>query len=227
MIFIPASVEFLGVESFGFCTVARNLTFERGSNLRQIDPVAFTFCSKVTSVCIPSSVEILGTCCFYRVAGIIVRQAFSDGSRLSRIDDRAFEKCPLELICIPASVEMIGERAFSTCKSMSSSTFELPSTIRSLFSIPFFSCSSIDIPDSVEVLISEVCVTSGRHLVLTFGPDSHLHTMHFHALPEYSYRLRGVKPRIFVRLAESTLKSFRSHFSGGDESGEGSQVFKS
>jgi hypothetical protein len=133
---------------------------------------------------------------------------------LSQIKAEAFDLCPIESIGIPNSVLSIGERSFTTCQSLQSFTFESPSKIHSLYSIPSRSCSSIEIPDSVEVLDSEVCVPSRRHLVLTFGGNSRLRDVRLRRAEGLPPRVRH---RVFVRLSEATLRSLRLNLPNDDE----------
>jgi hypothetical protein len=80
-------------------------------------------------------------------------------------------------------------------------------------SIPFVFCSSIDIPDSLEVLDANLALNTGCDLVMSFGFHSHLSEIDF-SLPIYPKRRkpRQIK-RAFVRLPESTLKAFRLNLS--------------
>jgi hypothetical protein len=99
------------------------------------------------------------------------------------------------------------------CKKLSSITFDSPSRLQVLSSIPFISCSSIDIPDSLEVLDVDLALNTGRDLVLNFGSNSHLSEINF-SLATYpkSEKARPIK-RAFVRLPESTLREFRLNLS--------------
>jgi hypothetical protein len=56
---IPASVEIVCEKCFHCCTSLSSLTFESGSNLKQIDAGAFSLCFLLQSVRIPKSVCIL------------------------------------------------------------------------------------------------------------------------------------------------------------------------
>jgi hypothetical protein len=60
------------------------VTFERGSKISHIEERAFSHCSSHLSICIPSSVDILGDECFSQSeADLLV--TFETGSRLRRL----------------------------------------------------------------------------------------------------------------------------------------------
>jgi hypothetical protein len=79
-----------------------------------------------------------------------------------------------------------------------------------LYSIPFLGCSSIDIPDSVEVLCVQLSLEPDRHLVLTFGPGSRLNGFQTRAADRPRALENAADTRAFVRLSESTLRAFRN-----------------
>jgi hypothetical protein len=61
---------------------------------------------------IPSSVEMLGECCFVR-CGSLTSLTFESGSRLSRIESSAFRVAGLIEIIVPSSVEVLAEECFA------------------------------------------------------------------------------------------------------------------
>jgi hypothetical protein len=116
----------------------------------------------------------------------------------------------LQSICIPVSVETIGKFCFAKCNMLRSFTFDSPSKLRFLFSIPWPSCSWIDIPDSVEVCESEVGVNCDAYLALSFGCKSQLRGLELSSLGRQLNPYSLIHCRAFVRLFESTLRLFRS-----------------
>jgi hypothetical protein len=91
-----------------------------------------------------------------------------------------------------------------------SMTFDSPSKLRFLYSVPSPFCSSIDIPDSVEILQSSVGACSGGHFIATFGCKSRLRILQLCPIPMCREWPQGYRFRAFVRLSESTMKGFRS-----------------
>ena len=109
---------------------------------------AFSFCSFLSEIVIPSSVTSIGdsafTCC-HSLSEIVIP------SSVTSIGDRAFSSCDsLSEIVIPSSVTSIGDRAFSSCYSLSE--IVIPSSVTSIGDWAFFSCNSLSeiiIPSSV------------------------------------------------------------------------------
>jgi hypothetical protein len=90
--------------------------------------------------------------------------------------------------------------------------FDFPSNILRLRFTPPESLASIQIPDSVERASCAIAFPSTRHFALHFGIESKLREIRFNPLPVRDDRqsTNGIKPRVFVRVSESTLKGFRS-----------------
>jgi hypothetical protein len=81
--------------------------------------------------------------------------SFEPGSALREIQQMAFADCSLiESICIPSSVETIGEFCFQNSRFLSMVSFEPGSALREIHETAFFNCrrlQSIDLPPSVNV----------------------------------------------------------------------------
>jgi hypothetical protein len=68
------------------------VTFETHSNLCRISEYAFSRCSSLSSIRIPSSVQELRGYCFSECRSLRT-VTFEDGSQVSRIDHSAFSGC--------------------------------------------------------------------------------------------------------------------------------------
>jgi hypothetical protein len=66
---------------------------------------AFSDCSSLSSICIPSSVNALCQQCFYQCHSLS-RVTFETGSRLARVHDSAFLRCP-SLSSIPQTSALL------------------------------------------------------------------------------------------------------------------------
>jgi len=78
---------------------------------------------------------------------------FSPESKLKRIGNQAFQKCAVETICIPSSVEIIENFAFEDCSQLMCVLFECDSKLKRVSSNAFQGCSKvhpIEYPPSVE-----------------------------------------------------------------------------
>ncbi|WP_288707613.1 leucine-rich repeat protein [uncultured Alistipes sp.] len=169
---IPASVEKIGVATFKGCTALTTVTFEKGSQLKEIGDNslvnsyhgAFTDCTSLISIEIPASVETIGWNAFGNCQALTT-VTFEKGSQLKTIwggssDVGAFSNCiSLTSIEIPASVEVIRENAFKGCTALTTVTFEQGSQLKTFHGRydtgVFYDCkslTSIEIPASVETI---------------------------------------------------------------------------
>ena len=109
---------------------------------------AFSSCSSLSEIVIPSSVTSIGDFAFYScdsLSEIVIP------SSVTSIGDSAFSSCSsLSEIVIPSSVTSIGDNAFSWCSSLSE--IVIPSSVTSIGDWAFSRCNSLSeivIPSSV------------------------------------------------------------------------------
>lgn len=116
----------------------------------------------IEMITIPSSVLTIGERAFGRCEKLRT-VVFSPNSRLKTImgetdaSGGAFSGCEaLSTISIPASVEVVGQRAFLGCTSLSSITFQPNSRLKTIGWGAFITCpiTSIEVPASIERLES-------------------------------------------------------------------------
>ena len=114
---IPANVETIGTAVFWGCSSLATVTFENGSQLKTIGGDssyygAFSYCTALTSIEIPASVETIEAAAF-KGCSSLATVTFENGSQLKTIgggsySSGAFSDCTaLTSIEIPASVETI------------------------------------------------------------------------------------------------------------------------
>jgi hypothetical protein len=126
---IPNSVETIGracFAGFGFPwgPRIRVVIFEKHSKVRELRSSAFEEYDALITICIPSSVGVIGRRCF---AGCnhLRKVRFGSDSHLVRIEMFAFEGCSsLRSICIPSSVREIESCCFSRCFALKDLIFE-------------------------------------------------------------------------------------------------------
>ena len=113
-----------------------------------IGEYAFSGCSSLTSVNIPSSVTEIGQSAF---SGCSSLTSVNIPSSVTKIGDKVFEGCTsLTSINIPSSVTKIGGEVFSGCSSLTS--VNIPSSVRRIGYEAFYNCTSltsVNIPSSV------------------------------------------------------------------------------
>ena len=117
-------------------------------NVTSIGDCAFTYCTSLTSITIPSGVTSIGEWAFCGCSGLT--SIIIPGS-VKSIGEHAFDYCSgLTSITIPEGVESIGIYAFYGCSSLTSVT--IPSSVTSIRADTFGYCSgltSITIPSGV------------------------------------------------------------------------------
>ena len=109
---------------------------------------AFSDCSGLTSLTIPSSVTSIGEYAFDGCSGLT---SLTIPSSVTSIGESAFDGCSgLTSLTIPSSVTSIGGSAFFGCSGLTS--FTIPSSVTSISYCAFLGCSgltSFTIPSSV------------------------------------------------------------------------------
>jgi hypothetical protein len=130
----------------------------------------------ITDLVLPPEYETLGSSSFSECN--ISSIAFEAGSRITGIQNLAFEFCTsLKAICIPASVEFLGEGCFMGCESLIQLTFESGSRLTEIGKNVFEECSSLPsicIPAEVEFIPSSCFCNCSSLSVLSFEPGSRL-----------------------------------------------------
>ena len=142
---IPANVETIGTAVFWGCSSLTTVTFEKGSQLKTIGGGssyygAFSYCTALTSIEIPASVETIGASAF-KGCSKLATVTFEKESQLKTIGGGysepnyygVFSDCTaLTSIEIPASVETIEAAAFDACSSLATVTFEKGSQLKTI-----------------------------------------------------------------------------------------------
>ena len=109
---------------------------------------AFSSCTGLTSITIPSSVTSIGVYAFFGCEGLT---SINIPNSVTSIESGAFDSCTgLTSITIPSSVTSIGGNVFSNCTSLTSIT--IPNSVTSIGNGFFQHCTSmtsINIPSSV------------------------------------------------------------------------------
>ena len=192
---IPASVETIEAAAFKGCSSLATVTFENGSQLKTIGGGssyygAFSYCTALTSIEIPASVETIEAAAF-KGCSSLATVTFENGSQLKTIGGGssyygAFSDCTaLTSIEIPASVETIEAAAFKGCSSLATVTFENGSQLKTIgggssYYGAFSDCTaltSIEIPASVETIKASAFKGCSSLATVTFENGSQLKTI--------------------------------------------------
>ena len=102
---------------------------------------AFSGCSSLTSIEIPSTVTTIGSEAFLGCTALAT-VTFGDDSQLTTISGYAFYYCSsLTNIEIPSTVTTIEGLAFYDCSSLTN--IEIPSSVTTIEGLAFFNCSKL------------------------------------------------------------------------------------
>ena len=138
----------IATESKTLVIGCKNSVIPADGSVTNIGRYAFSGCSGLTSLKIPSGVTSIGDYAFY---GCNSLTSIEIPSGVTSIGNSAFSGCSsLTSIEIPSGVTSIGNSAFSGCRSLTS--IEIPFGVTSIGSWAFYACSSltsIEIPSSV------------------------------------------------------------------------------
>ena len=140
--------------------------------------------SDLRSVVIPTNVTTVGYSAFKRCSSLTT-VTFEKESQLKTIGGDyyygAFSDCTaLTSIEIPASVETIGNTAFSDCSSLATVTFEKGSRLKTIGNNAYYRCTSltsIEIPASVETIEKKAFFHCSKLTTITFEKGSLLKTI--------------------------------------------------
>lgn len=113
-----------------------------------LEPLAFYYCTSITSVTFPESVREIGAYAFCGCTSI-TSMTFSEG--LEKIGDYAFANVACTSISLPSTVGSIGAGAFYGCTAMT--TLTLQEGLTSIGSLAFYYCSrltSLSLPSTVS-----------------------------------------------------------------------------
>ena len=136
----------LGYGAFSGCSGLTSLTIP--SSVTEIGESAFHGCSGLTSLTIPSGVTSIGYYAFIGCSGL---KSLTIPSSVTSIGESAFQGCSgLSSLTIPSSVTSIGDLAFAGCSGLTSLT--IPSSVTWIGNYAFEGCSgltSLTIPSSV------------------------------------------------------------------------------
>ena len=144
--FFHTSDDVIGDYAFSGCSRLTSLTIP--SSVTEIDESAFEGCSGLTSLTIPSSVTSIGRSAFEGCSGLT---SLTIPSSVTSIGKSAFDGCSgLTSLTLPSSVTRISESAFEGCSGLTSLT--LPSSVTEIGGYAFKGCSrltSLTLPSSV------------------------------------------------------------------------------
>ena len=143
-----------------------------GCPVTSIGNFAFSRCSSLKSVTIPSSVKSIGSSAFFNCTSLT---SVMIPDSVTSIGNSAFSRCSsLTSVTIPDTVTSIRNYAFENCSSLTSVT--IPDTVTSIRNYAFKNCSSltsVTIPDSVKSIGSYAFKGCSNNLVIKVPKNSY------------------------------------------------------
>lgn len=156
---IPKNIERIEKTTFQDCLSLAKVTFATESKLIEIDMNAFSGCSNLRTIVLPSSVFRINAECFYGCTNL---ESITLSQRIQTIPRSCFHGCEnLQFIDLPNSIRTIEDNAFYQCKSLTSIAF--PEYTSSIGNQAFISCDKL----------TEVFVPKG--LRVSWGFETFLH----------------------------------------------------
>jgi len=171
---LPDTVTSINFSAFYECTALQTLTISGNSALTTIGGSAFTDCTNLTSVYLPSGIISIGSRAFYNCSSIT---SITLPSSLTTLGEYAFYGCiSFTDINIPAGItSMLG--AFQNCSSLETITFEENSVLTNIGDNTFYKCtnlSSITVPDTVTNISKNAFQECSSLTTVTFSTNSSL-----------------------------------------------------
>jgi hypothetical protein len=164
-IIIPASVTSIGEQAFAGCENLTSVTFEDGSQLKEIGDAAFMG-SGLTEIDIPASVTSIGLASISKCLNLTTINVDPANENYVSVNGVLYSKDMKTLVAyptgktdaeytIPASVVVIDNYAFADSINLTSIVFEDGSQLKEIGNLAFSDCSSltsINIPSSVTYI---------------------------------------------------------------------------
>lgn len=147
---IPGTVTGLQYGAFLSCSSLRNVTLAEGSALQSIGNMAFRYCTSLTDINLPDSVEKIESQAFYNCSRL---GEVNLGSKLNEIGNQAFYGSGLTDVLIPDSVAVLGDWTFGSCEELREVT--LGSGIDGISSYAFSGCeklTAIEFPENITYI---------------------------------------------------------------------------
>ncbi|MBO5313270.1 MAG: leucine-rich repeat domain-containing protein [Clostridia bacterium] len=131
------SIETLVIEADLGATGLKGYAFSQCSNLKQVTlPSSLTVipercfkqCTSLTEFILPSNLQEIGSCAFWKCTGLL---SIDIPASVTVISDKVFEECTA-LKTVRSAAPVIGERMFYNCKAVESATFTNTVSVGSL-----------------------------------------------------------------------------------------------
>lgn len=135
-VLIPGTVTAIGDYAFYGCEYLEHAVIKEG--VQKIGDYAFAECTILKTADIPNSVTSIGTCAFDNCERL---ESISLSDKLTSLSDGLFYGTGLKSICIPESVETIGNNTFGYCLNITE--MFIPDSVVSIGDYAFANCTQL------------------------------------------------------------------------------------
>ena len=187
----PTSLTTISNYAFFNCSQLINISFDEletteTPQLKTLSPSSFIWCSKLTNVRLPSSLEKIDYSVFSMCTSLKTFDISDDNQFLSVHDGLIFNKNGDTLILVPAgrknvsvanTVSTLGSNAFYNCINLQTCIFASDSKLKIIKENTFYNCINlieVTIPDSVATIENNAFYSCSKLSNVTFSDNSHL-----------------------------------------------------
>ncbi|MDE5565569.1 MAG: leucine-rich repeat domain-containing protein, partial [Anaeroplasmataceae bacterium] len=166
---LPSSLKEVARDAFYNSVELEEVSIPSNSALEVIGYGAFTYCHKLKTLDIPSTVTKIGVSAFL---GCTVLDHIVIPNSITTIGDALFKDCEALNDLSYGDITEIGSQAFYNCRSLES--FDFKSTTKIGFSA-FWNCKSlanVDLPETLELMENHVFARCNNLTAVTFGSDA-------------------------------------------------------
>lgn len=151
-------VTAIGANAFYYCTAMTSITLPK--TVESIGSWAFAGCTGLTRVELPDAIKTIGAGAFY---GCNQLTSIKLSAELVEIKEHAFSYCnKLASINFPAKLQIIGSAAFFGCQSLTELT--IPASVNAIGDMAFYQCNHLTSIDMSAMSTEKDSVLLGDYI---------------------------------------------------------------
>ena len=151
-------VTAIGANAFYYCTAMTSVTLP--ATVESIGSWAFAGCTGLTQVELPDAIKTIGTGAFH---GCTELTSIKLSSELVEIKEHAFYGCKkLAAVNFPSKLEIIGTAAFFGCQSLTELT--IPASVNAIGDMAFYQCNHLTSIDMSAMSTEKDSVLLGDYI---------------------------------------------------------------
>ena len=151
-------VTAIGANAFYYCTAMTSVSLP--ATVESIGSWAFAGCTALTEMTLPDAVKTIGAGAFHGCTGLT---SIKLSSELVEIKEHAFYGCnKLASINLPAKLQIIGTAAFFGCQGLSELT--VPASVNVIGDMAFYQCNHLTSIDLTAMSTAEGSVELGDYI---------------------------------------------------------------